>query len=73
MGSTGFSTAPHLHYEFLLNGVHRDPRTIVQKLPKADSIAAQEMQRFALQTLPLMAQLDETPTLASNRHSNPKL
>jgi murein DD-endopeptidase MepM/ murein hydrolase activator NlpD len=66
VGSTGYSTAPHLHYEFLLNGVHRDPRTILQKLPKAQSIAENEMQRFYAQTQPLMAQLDKTTTLASN-------
>lgn len=73
VGSTGYSTAPHLHYEFLLNGVHRDPRTILQKLPKAQSIADSEMQRFYAQTQPLMAQLGNTTTLASNATSSTKL
>ncbi|MGJ8692238.1 MAG: OapA family protein [Thalassotalea sp.] len=36
VGSTGQSEAPHLHYEFLLNGVHRNPRTV--KLPDAKAI-----------------------------------
>lgn len=57
VGSTGYSTAPHLHYEFLLNGVHRNPRTILQKLPKAKSIPKAEVARFKLQTQPHFAQL----------------
>ncbi|MCU0636867.1 MAG: M23 family metallopeptidase, partial [Gemmatimonadaceae bacterium] len=29
VGTTGMSTAPHLHFEFLVGGVHRDPRTVL--------------------------------------------
>jgi murein DD-endopeptidase MepM/ murein hydrolase activator NlpD len=48
VGATGWATAPHLHYEFLLNGVHRNPRTV--KLPKAKPISATERERFLIQT-----------------------
>ena len=57
LGSTGYATGPHLHYEFLLNGVHRNPRTIVQKLPKAESISTELKQDFEQQTRPLIAEL----------------
>ena len=44
VGSTGLSQAPHLHYEFLLNGVHRNPRTV--KLPDAKPIDKKYKQEF---------------------------
>lgn len=45
VGSTGWSEAPHLHYEFLLNGVPRNPRTV--KLPDAQPIAKKFRQEFS--------------------------
>ena len=46
VGSTGMSQAPHLHYEFLLNGVHRNPRTV--KLPDAKPIAKKYKAAFTV-------------------------
>ncbi len=57
VGTTGSATGPHLHYEFLVNGVHRNPRTILKKLPKAKSIASHELARFHRHTGPLLNQL----------------
>jgi len=57
VGATGWATAPHLHYEFLVNGVHKNPRTV--PLPKAQPISTRERARFDAQTAPLLAMLDE--------------
>jgi len=48
VGQTGLATGPHLHYEFQVNGVHRDPLTI--KLPSASPIAATERKDFMEKT-----------------------
>ena len=44
VGSTGLASGPHLHYEFLLHGVHRNPRTV--KLPDAKPINAKFKKEF---------------------------
>jgi len=55
VGSTGLAQAPHLHYEFLLNGVHRNPRTI--SLPKADPLPADQLAEFRQITSPVLSML----------------
>lgn len=56
VGATGWATAAHLHYEFLVNGVHKNPRTV--SLPDAQPIASAEMPRFKEHAAEYAAKLD---------------
>jgi len=55
VGATGLATAPHLHYEYRLNGVHRNPRTVA--LPQADPIKEEYKADFLAEATPILNEL----------------
>ena len=56
VGMSGLATGPHLHYEFRVNGAHKDPLKV--KLPTAEPLPKQHRQDFDRHAAPLLAQLD---------------
>jgi murein DD-endopeptidase MepM/ murein hydrolase activator NlpD len=69
VGSTGLATANHLHYEYRLNGVHRNPRTV--DLPDAEPIDEQYREKFMATAAPILKELEQfksaqTPSVAYN-------
>ncbi len=67
VGSSGLATGPHLHYEFLQNGRHRDPLTV--EIPNAPSIAASEQVEFRRERDEALALLYGIPIFDDTRIS----
>ena len=69
VGQSGLATGPHLHYEFHVDGLYRDPETV--KIPHSTPISTALLADFNAQTQTFFTQLNQVKakSLFAKTHS----
>jgi murein DD-endopeptidase MepM/ murein hydrolase activator NlpD len=65
VGSTGYATGPHLHYEFKISGAHQDPLRVA--LPKAEPVPERLRARFLSIASEARARIDRVSAASGAR------
>ena len=61
VGSSGLATGPHLHYEFRINGVHRNPLSVT--MPPPEPLKGTQLAQFRAQVGPALARIEKVENI----------
>ena len=70
VGQSGLATAPHLHFEVLVGGIHRDPRLALRNVT-GEPLDNVQHTAFGAMKMRLLAMLDRGPISASSNVVSP--